>query len=268
MDDQSKQNIIDLFRNNVKDREVQVGSGVNEKHCGKEGHWLETAMGVQHNSKNAPDLYGFEMKKESAKITYGDFSASEYLFSKRSDALSAANKQIIQLTRSQFMRSFGKPNEKKNNRYAWSGKCFPKLNQWNGFGQQINVTDTNDIVIYYSHEHDTRSDKHTLPDALKQANPVMIAIWKSEKLRNQIDKKFNVNGFFICKKDASTGKYNKICFGKPFDFDFFIEQFKNGAIIIDSGMKDSNGEKKNTRNYSMFRSNKNTWQGLIIEEYE
>lgn len=38
-------------------------------------------MGIKHNAKNEPDINGYEMKKSSNKITLGDFSASEYLFS-------------------------------------------------------------------------------------------------------------------------------------------------------------------------------------------
>ena len=40
-------------------------------------------MEISHNSNNEPDILGYEMKKNSSKITFGDFSASEYLFSKK-----------------------------------------------------------------------------------------------------------------------------------------------------------------------------------------
>jgi hypothetical protein len=90
----------------------------------------------------------------------------------------------------------------------------------------------------------------------------MIAIWKSEKMRDHIDRKFNIKGFFMCKKE--DGKYNKICFGRPFDYEVFLQELKNGSIIFDSGMYDGN-----SRNYSMFRSNNTSfWQQLITEEYE
>lgn len=66
--------IIKLFNTNVKDKKIEI---IGKKHCGSEGHWLETQMGIKHNSKNLPDLFGYEMKKNSKKITFGDFSASE-----------------------------------------------------------------------------------------------------------------------------------------------------------------------------------------------
>ena len=41
-------------------------------------------MGIEHNAKNKPDIHGYEMKKHSkGKITLGDYSASEYAFSKK-----------------------------------------------------------------------------------------------------------------------------------------------------------------------------------------
>ena len=80
--DIDKQQIITLFNNNVKGREICL-EGQNINHDGKEGHWLETKMGIKHNSKNEPDINGYEMKKSSNKITLGDFSASEYAFSKK-----------------------------------------------------------------------------------------------------------------------------------------------------------------------------------------
>lgn len=39
-------------------------------------------MNIKPNKKNFPDIGGFEMKKESNKITFGDWSG-EYLFSKK-----------------------------------------------------------------------------------------------------------------------------------------------------------------------------------------
>ena len=78
--DIDKQDIITLFNNNVKGVEI-ILEGKNAKHCGKEGHWLETKMGIKQNAKNEPDINGYEMKKSSSKTTLGDFSASEYAFS-------------------------------------------------------------------------------------------------------------------------------------------------------------------------------------------
>jgi hypothetical protein len=69
----------------------------------------------------------------------------------------------------------------------------------------------------------------------------------------------NKKGFFICKKIA--GKYEKISFGKPFNFEYFLDCIKNKKIIFDSGMYEGN-----IRNYSLFRGS-SFWDELIIEEF-
>tara|TARA_B100000035_G_scaffold79907_1_gene66943 strand:+ start:271 stop:1071 length:801 start_codon:yes stop_codon:yes gene_type:complete len=260
--DPDKQYIIDLFRNNVKGVEIQLG-GQNTNHCGREGHWLEKQMGIIHNSKNEPDLRGYEMKKHSAKTTLGDFSASEYAFSRKNKRtmINQLNdwSDDIEISRSDFIKCFGTPNTNKNNRYSWSGSCIPHYNHWNKFGQILHINENNDIIIYYSFSKDTRTDKEHFPLIFKH-DDIVIALWKSEKMMAHINNKFNSKGFFMCKKN-SENKYDSICFGKAFDFDYFIECIKNKLIIFDSGMYDGN-----SRNYSQFRGSA-FWENLIIEEH-
>jgi hypothetical protein len=129
--------------------------GQNINHCGKEGHWLETKMGVKHNAKNEPDINGYEMKKYSKKITLGDFTASEYVFSGKNkrNLINSLNNWTdeIKLSRSDFIRTFGNPNPNKNNRHSWSGKCVPTYNNWNSNGQTLTINEHYDIIIYYSY---------------------------------------------------------------------------------------------------------------------
>lgn len=256
--EEKKKYIINKFINNVKNKEILI---TNNKHDGSEGHWLEKQMGVTHNSKNEPDILGFEMKKESSKITFGDFSASEYLFSKNKILLNNFNKwnNDNSITRTEFIRYFGHPNKLKNNRYSWSGKCVPKYNIWNSYGQTLKFNNNLDLCVYYSFEHDNRESKTSFPDFLK--NSLMIAIWQKCKIESHINKKFNNNGFFICKK-INSSLYNKICFGRPFNYDYFVDNIKNNIIIFDSGMYETN-----SRNYSHFRSNKKFWDLLLDEEF-
>ena len=259
--DIDKQQIITLFNNNVKGIEI-ILDNQHINHCGKEGHWLETKMGIKHNSKNEPDINGYEMKKFSNKTTLGDFSASEYAFSKKNKRtnINILNNWTdkIKFTRSDFIKTFGNLNPNKNNRYAWSGSCVPKYNDWNFNGQILEINKNNDVIIYYSFSKDTRSEKINFPTFLQNDN-IVIALWKTEKLKSHIDKKFNNKGFFMCKK--IDNKYEKICFGKAFNFEYFIECIKNKKIIFDSGMYDGNN-----RNYSQFRGSY-FWNELIIEEY-
>ena len=258
MMDPDKEQIITLFNNNVKGVEISLTS----THNGKEGHWLEKKMGIKHNSKNEPDINGYEMKKSSKKTTLGDFSASEYAYSSKNkrNNINKINNWIddIKLNRSEFIKTFGNPNPSKNNRFSWSGTCVPKYNEWNSNGQLLTIDENNDIIIYYSFTMDTRTRKTDFPLFLQNDN-IVIALWKSEKMKKHINDKFNKKGFFICKKINDL--YEKICFGKTFNFEYFIECIKNKKIIFDSGMYDGN-----LRNYSQFRGT-TFWNELITEEY-
>ena len=128
----SNSTIIKLFNNNVNNQSI-ILDNYNKLHKGKEGYWLEKKMGITHNSNNMPDIDGYEMKKDSKKITFGDFSATEYLFSKNKSTINDINGSIINISRTEFIRYFGTPNILKNNRYSWSGSCVPKYNNWNNY---------------------------------------------------------------------------------------------------------------------------------------
>jgi hypothetical protein len=202
------------------------------------------------------------MKKYSSKTTLGDFSASEYLFSKHNkrQSINSLNDWTdeIKFSKKEFIITFGNPNPIKNNRYSWSGSCVPSYNCWNSNGQILTVTDYNDIIICYSFSKDTREIKKDC-HSLLQKDDIVIALWKAEKLKQHIENKFNKKGFFMCKK--INNKYENICFGKPFDFGHFIECIKNKKIIFDSGMYEGN-----SRNYSQFRGT-SFWDDLVFEEY-
>mgnify|MGYP006139308763 CR=1 FL=1 len=252
--------IIEDFKTHVKNVKIETG---NTRHCGKEGHWLEKKMGVKPNQKNEPDIEGYEMKKHSkGKITLGDYSASEYAFSKhgKRNRLNDINHWTDDdiMSRHQFIKMFGSQNPLKHNRYSWSGSCVPKYNEWNDFGQTIDIQN-DDIHIIYSRCKDTRTHDKEILNMLNQEQ-VVIALWTKAKMKACIERKFNNKGFFICKKQGDS--YNKICFGKCFTFEHFISQFRTNKIIFDSGMYMGNN-----RNYSLFRGNQDFWESLIIEEY-
>jgi MvaI/BcnI restriction endonuclease family len=201
------------------------------------------------------------MKKESKKITFGDFSASEYIFSKNKPIICEFNNwtENIVMTREQFIKYFGNSNKLKHGRYSWSGKCVPTYEKYNDCGQKITIDEKNNICIFYRYNKDNRIHKKEY-DYLKEGK-ILIVIWLKSKMEQHINKKFNVNGFFICKKEENV--YSKICFGKAFDFSYFIENIKNKNIIFDSGMHCGN-----SRNYSQFRSSEvNFWDKLIVEEF-
>lgn len=247
-----KTKILFLFFENIKGYKFDR----IKNHCGSEGYWLEECFNIKHNSSNKPDIFNFELKKESNKITLGDFSASEYLFSKNRNTLININKLDIKLTRDEFIQYFGTI---KNNRYSWSGKCVPIYNIFNECGQILTIDENNNILIYYSFIEDKRIIKENFPDYIK--NKICIAYWSNLKLKKLINDKFNCNGFIICRKQNKI--YTNISFGYPFNFYDFILNIKNKTIFFDSGMYIGN-----LRNYSQFRaSGKEFWNKLIYQTY-
>ena len=150
--EQIKKNIIALFNKKIRGKKSDTSSS-NIAHDGKDGHWLETQMGIAHNASNEPDIDGFEMKNHTAtKTTFGDWSPDYSLFKRK----------VNILTRDQFLHIFGAPNIKKERRYSWSGKPCPKIDIFNDFGQKVEIDDKNNILTIYSFKKDKRKDKSSI----------------------------------------------------------------------------------------------------------
>lgn len=119
--DDGKKEIIRRFNENVRGKKAD-SSTANSRHDGKDGHWLETQMGVEHNRKTEPDLFGYEMKNQTtSKTTFGDWSANYYLFKDKTSGIN----------RDDFLKIFGKPNADKAGRFSWSGEPCPKIQRVN-----------------------------------------------------------------------------------------------------------------------------------------
>jgi len=220
-------------------------------------------MDIKPNSNNTPDIGGFEMKKFSTKISFGDWSA-DYLFSvkNKKKLINKINNFEINITKEIFIKSFGNKTKEKNNRYSWSGSCVPKYGELNNCGQSLKIDDDENILAMYSYKHDKRENKLTSEWNNKE---ICIAVWSKDKMENFVNKKFNQKGFFLCKKDKND-IYNKICFGSPITFQLFIEKVKSGDIFFDSGMYHDT-DKPNNRLYSQWRASSKFWNNLIIEEF-
>jgi hypothetical protein len=254
----TKEAIIKLFEENVKGKKYINGK---DDHDGGEGQWLEKLMNLAPNSKNAPDIGGYEMKKESKKISFGDWSG-EYLFSAKRKSLTEINKKDIHVSKEDFCKYFGNKNEEKEDRYSWSGSCVPKYGEWNECGQKLKIDDDKNIISLYSYEKDKRKNKTTTQ--FKYSGEICIAIWKNTKMKKHVESKFNQKGFFICKKNKND-EYEQICFGPKIDYDLFIEKIKTKDIFFDSGMY-HDSEKPNNRLYSQWRASKKFWDDLLIQE--
>jgi len=240
------------FVNNLK---TKIFDNKHSSHCGSEGHFIEKCLGLEHNSKNEPDFMGWEIKKKSNKISFGDWSASGYLF-KQDELMKRVNKINTNITRDEYMKLFGSYNHKKQ-RYAWSGKCIPKVDKWN-YNGTIMKCENGNIYIFYNYMKDTR--KLDIPD-IYQNKYIILQYWKYSDLKKRLENKFNKNGFVVFEKNIDN-QYNKMLICKTIEYITFYNMFKSGKIIFDSGMYQGNN-----RNYSQFRANWKIIQELIFEEY-
>lgn len=259
--DKQKKTIIELFESNVKGKKPDT-SNQNSKHDGKKGHWLETQMGIEHNGDNAPDLYGFEMKNKttSGKITFGDWSADEYIFIADKN-INETNREF-QFSRNDFLKVFGKPNPEKEDRLSWSGiPCPTYYGDITSFGQELTMDNEENIIIMYHFSKDTREDKSKIIPANMQKDKLIIAKWYKTSLKKKLEGKFNQNGWFTCSTDKE-GKYDHIHFGLAMNYDSWIKLFKKKIVFFDSGMYETNN-----RPYSQWRASTGFWHSLIVETY-
>jgi hypothetical protein len=239
-----KQQIITIFNNNVKGREMCL-EGQNINHCGKEGHWIETQMGIKHNAKNEPDINGYEMKTGKKITTFVD-KAPDNMFLD-GNIMSKRNR----ISKTEFWDKYGSAKESDEKTIGgW------KFDRYNKCGQKIGVDEDNNIYVLYDYEQDMRENKESLQ---LNKTPHIIMQWNANTIKNTIENKFNKNGFFKCKKIGN--KYEKICFGNKITFDEWMSAFKN-AIIYHDGYSKLNG-----RGRHVFRASNKFWDELITEEY-
>lgn len=267
----TKQDIIELFRKNVKGKMPNV-EGTNERHDGRKGQWLEHQFGLASNANNEADLWGYELKNQTtSKTTFGDWSANVYVFTDPTYSSFFGGKTKYEKQNS-FVKIFGKPNEEKGGRCSWSGTPVPKIDVYNSFGQIMKIDENKDIVALYYYSHDTRPNKAEIVPHGLQIEGLVIARWygltspttkRTDKcLKAKLEDKFNDKGWFTCKMDEN-GRYYKICFGLPMNYDSWLKLVKEGTVFFDSGMYEGN-----KRPYSQWRANNNFWDSLIVEEYE
>jgi hypothetical protein len=229
-------------------------TGYNARHDGAEGDWLTKKMGLSVNGKNEPDFQGFEMKKDSPKTTFGDWSPDYALY------LSPKRGTKSALSRSEFLRIFGTPKQhkdaNKNGRHSWSGEVFPTVKGINKYGQVMRVEESGDIKALYFYKSDQRTHKATLVPKQYQIEGVVLAHWTSQRLRLRLERKFNQLGWFKCLKDVN-GHYSKLQFGRPISYEDFLKMVATGDVFCDCGMYDGN-----SRPYMTWRANHHIWDYL------
>ena len=248
-----RRQIEERFEKYVKGLKPDLSS-YNSRHDGAEGDWLTKKMGLTVNGKNEPDFLGFEMKKDSRKTTFGDWSPDIALY--------RPVKRGVQpeLARSDFLKIFGSPKKheepQKNGRHSWSGEVFPTVKAINKYGQKIVVEKTGDIKALYFYNSDERLGKAKLVPKAYQKEGIVLAHWTSERMRLRLERKFNQSGWFKCLKDPS-GHYSHLQFGRPINYEAFLEMVISGDIICDCGMYDGN-----KRPYMTWRASRQIWDLL------
>lgn len=242
-----------LFNENLKDKKYEE----IKKHCGSEGFFIEKMLNIQPNCSNDADYKGYEIKKKSKKITFGDWTASGYLYH-QDKFMRDYNDIKIDIQRDDYMKYFGNYNTKKK-RFSWSGKCIPKYNKWNNNGTIMTSDKNENVYIIYSNEKDTRNV--FMPQIFKNKKSIILQYWNNENLKSKLENKFNKKGFVMFEKNKDN-YYKKMLIGEPINFINFMDMLKNNVVYFDSGMYQGNN-----RNYSQFRANQNIWNELVIEEY-
>lgn len=247
--EKDKKAIIDSFYKKVRGQKPP-----GRIHDGGRGHWIENRMGISPNGKNAPDLNGYEMKDDTNnKTTFGDWSPTEAIFK-------GTRLKKAEISRSEFLKLFGQPNQYKNNRPSWSGKPCPKVSGYNEFGQILKVTPEGDVKATYSFSKDSRINKYELIPTKYQVENLVLAKWSKEYLKNKLESKFNQKGWFKLK--LKNGVYSEISFGGPIDFSTWIRLVKKGVVFFDCGMYEGN-----SRNYCQWRASNALWESLIVDTY-
>jgi len=252
MEEQSaKKEIIRRWEQNVKGKQLDISSK-NEKHCGKEGHCLEEAMGITPNGKNEPDIFGYEMKNDT-KVGVTTFIDKEPDYFKiKDEKFTGISRKSNVDKKEQIWNNMYRQNTRKKGEKRIGGW---KINKYDMDGQKMIITDDNSLEVVYNYNYDTREYKdNCLYDYYRNGEDHIICKWDKKTLEEFINRKFNQKGFFICKAD-------KICFGKPISFDMWIQGVKDGVIYYD-GYSSIDGRWR-----GCFRANNKYWHSLVIEEY-
>lgn len=256
-----KREIARIFRERV--RGMRYCEFETREHCGSEGHWLESRFNIRPNSRKDADYKGFELKVDSPKVSVGDYTADEYLYSQAAHGLRRINgDRHLYMEKTEFIRTFGYPNDSKGGRFGWTGRASPKYNVWNDCGQCLVLCpQSHNLYVVYSHRRDRRVTREAMPDAFKTGY-VAIVMWRGATLRENIERKWNRNGFFMVRKDkkGAGGTYEEVVFGRPFDYDYFVEGVMKGHVVFDSGMVENSSR---ARNCSKFRV-VNAWRGPFL----
>jgi hypothetical protein len=257
------------------------------EHKGKIGHWFEKEMGVKHNADGNADLFGWELKAEGKKMSWGDWSAPYRIFCDKRLGFTAST---IKENQKEFISIFGvyRPDGEY---FSMSGGHVTKyIDVRTENGMILKLDQNKDVSIYYDYSLDKRRNKaDQVPNNLQKDN-LLIMRWHGKEesfekyksfvidnklpikaqfkgknrlvsLEERVKRKFNVHGI-------ATGLYRQknhfygLKFTRPVSFDDWVSYFINKDIYYDPALTG-----KNPRPYNQWRSNKSFMDSLVEEVY-
>jgi DNA-cytosine methyltransferase len=238
----AKLQIINIFKLNVLGK-IYNKNNDKKNHNGSEGHWLETQMNITHNGKNAPDIFGYEMKcKTQSYISFGDWCPDIDEYGNLLKIKWWHNDQ----SKLQFMKKYGNINDDKN-RWSWAVKV--KYKEYNKRGQKFIIDDCG-IFVIYNNKYDDYYDKRDIFIDTK-GKDIKVIGWSHNMMKNRVNNKFGINGYFRPIKNKNV--YIGLQFGEPIYYEEFLENVKNDNIYLDPGTHIGNN-----RPYMQWRS-LNSW---------
>jgi hypothetical protein len=271
--------IIEIYKEKVHGKKPDIKK-FNQSHDGKQGHWLEDAMGSKRDANNRPDLLGYEMKNHTgSKTTFGDWGPDYFIFRDEEKFPNLKDKKGDERREHQnknkdevFLKAFGEwRNDVKENTYgkwakggyySWSGTPSPTkvTDGFNSYGQSLIVNNDNSISIVYSYSKDPRKNKSEIIPERFQIDNLELLKWSKERIKEEVENKFSALGWFKC--NMKNGVYTEIVFGEPFTITKFLDWVKNGNVIFDTRMKERRPDGTD-RMGMQWRASNSFWKSLV-----
>jgi hypothetical protein len=154
----------------------------------------------------------------------------------------------------------------KTGYYSWSGGPSPNkvTDGVNAFGQDVVVNKNNSISIMYYYSEDSRENKSELVPKEFQIENLELFGWSQEWLKEKVENKFNVYGWFKC--NIKKEKFYEIIFGNRITISEFLKWVREGDVNFDPRMKERRPNR--TDRYGMqWRAPSTFWKSKAVETY-
>ena len=141
----AKREVEKSFFRLIQGRQAAGSDGARVSDNAQRGRWLQARLAEDLGSMSSAKIMGFSVHKSSSKVTIGDWNPTASLFSGPS----------AKMSRDSFLQAFGVP--RPGGFFSWSGSVFPRINQFNDFGQMLRVDPKVGITVIYRASSDRRA---------------------------------------------------------------------------------------------------------------